>query len=70
MRAAIGSLLAAGVITIAAAQEAMDITRMGPQVGQQAPAFTLNDQHGRQVSLESVMGPKGAMIVFFRSADW
>lgn len=65
-----GILLVAGLITIAGAQQVVDVTRIGPQVGQQAPAFTLNDQHGRQASLESVMGPKGAMIVFFRSADW
>ena len=64
MRTAMGILLAA-VITIAAAQQAVDLTRIGPQVGQQAPAFTLSDQNGRQASLESVMGPKGAMIVFF-----
>ena len=70
MRAALGLLLAAGLITVPGAQQAVDVTRIGPQVGQQAPAFTLNDQHGRQTSLDSVMGAKGAMIVFFRSADW
>jgi len=34
------------------------------------PDFTLADQHGRKRTLQSVMGPKGAMIVFYRSADW
>ena len=70
MRVALGVLLAAGLITVAAAQQPVDVTRIGPQVGEQAPSFTLTDQHGAWVSLDSVMGPKGAMIVFFRSADW
>jgi hypothetical protein len=28
------------------------------------------DQHGQQHTLASSMGAKGAMLVFFRSADW
>jgi peroxiredoxin len=39
-------------------------------VGQQAPAFSATDQNGRTQDLKSIMGPKGAMLVFFRSADW
>jgi peroxiredoxin len=34
------------------------------------PDFNLADQQGRKRTLQSVMGPKGAMIVFYRSADW
>jgi hypothetical protein len=34
------------------------------------PDFSLVDQQGRTRTLQSVMGPKGAMIVFYRSADW
>jgi hypothetical protein len=30
----------------------------------------LPDQHGITRSLRSLMGPKGAILVFFRSADW
>jgi hypothetical protein len=64
--AAIGFALAlAGVIS---AQT--DVTRLGPQVGQAAPAFQLADQLGRTQSLKTVAGPKGTMLVFFRSADW
>ena len=48
----------------------LDISRLGPQVGAAVPDFNLPDQHGRKWSLQSVMGPKGAMIVFYRSADW
>jgi hypothetical protein len=44
--------------------------KTGPAVGQQVPAFSAKDQNGRNQTLESVMGPKGAMLVFFRSADW
>jgi hypothetical protein len=34
------------------------------------PSFTGVDQHGRTQTLESSLGEKGAMLVFFRSADW
>lgn len=42
----------------------------GPAVGQAAPGFSARDQEGRNQTLKSVMGPKGALLVFFRSADW
>ncbi len=44
--------------------------KTGPDVGQQVPAFSAQDQEGRTQTLKSIMGPKGAMLVFFRSADW
>ena len=44
--------------------------KTGPEVGQQAPAFSATDQNGRTQDLKSIMGPEGAMLVFFRSADW
>jgi hypothetical protein len=34
------------------------------------PAFSATDQNGLTQSLSSVIGAKGAMLVFFRSADW
>jgi hypothetical protein len=43
---------------------------LGPQIGQTVPAFSGVDQFGRAHTLESSLGPKGAMLVFFRSADW
>jgi hypothetical protein len=46
------------------------IIKTGPDVGQQVPAFSAQDQEGRSQTLKSIMGPKGAMLVFFRSADW
>jgi len=49
---------------------APDVQKLGPQIGQRVPDFTLTDQQGRSRSLASLMGPKGLMLVFFRSADW
>ena len=48
----------------------VDVERVGPQVGTRLPDFSLRDQHGDVHSLKSLLGPKGARIVFFRSADW
>lgn len=48
----------------------LDVATLGPQVGQRVPDFTLKDQHGKPWTLQSIMGPKGAMLVFQRSADW
>jgi peroxiredoxin len=39
-------------------------------VGQRVPDFDLRDQAGRMRNLQSIMGSRGAMLVFFRSADW
>jgi peroxiredoxin len=47
-----------------------DVQTLGPQVGSQVPEFTLRDQQGETRTLKSLMGPKGLMLVFFRSADW
>jgi hypothetical protein len=44
--------------------------KTGPEVGATVPAFSAPDQSGRIQTLQSVMGSKGAMLVFFRSADW
>jgi len=42
----------------------------GPKVGERVPDFRLPDQNGIERTLASVLGPKGALLVFFRSADW
>ena len=42
----------------------------GPAVGAPAPAFSLADQNGSTHTLKSLAGPKGTMLVFYRSADW
>jgi hypothetical protein len=48
----------------------IDVSKFGPQVGERVPDFNLQDQNGKTWTLRSIMGPKGAMLVFFRSADW
>ena len=44
--------------------------KTGPEVGQPVPGFSAKDQEGTTQTLKSIMGLKGAMLVFFRSADW
>ena len=52
------------------ARKTIDVSKLGPQVGQRVPDFRLSDQSGRVRTLQSIMGPRGAMLVCFRSADW
>lgn len=47
-----------------------DPAGLGPKVGQALPAFSLKDQHGAVRDFASLSGPKGLVLVFFRSADW
>jgi cytochrome oxidase Cu insertion factor (SCO1/SenC/PrrC family) len=70
-----GLLLALTLVTtatLASAQERtrIDVSKLGPQVGDRVPDFSLKDQNGNTQTLESIMGSKGAMLVFIRSADW
>ena len=71
----VGGGLFAAIIVLAGcamsdSRATIDIDDLGPQVGEQVPDFTLSDQGGRPVSLESVLGPNGAILMFYRSADW
>ena len=71
----VAAMLALFVATAAAFQQPArallpDVQKLGPQVGDRVPEFTLSDQNGRQRTLASLIGPKGLMLVFFRSADW
>ena len=52
------------------ARTPVDLSRLGPPIGQLVPNFHLKDQTGEWRDLQSVMGPNGAMLVFIRSADW
>jgi len=49
---------------------ALDVMRLGPRVGGTIPDFRLRDQHGKEWTRDSLMGPRGLMLVFSRSADW
>ena len=42
----------------------------GPAVGSTVPEFSAPDQTGKIQTLKSIMGPKGVLLVFYRSADW
>lgn len=55
---------------VVSAQAPPDIQTRGPQVGDVVPGFELVDQNGATQTVQSVAGPKGTMLVFFRSADW
>lgn len=46
---------------------ALDI---GPAVGSKAPSLQATDAAGKPASLTSVSGPKGVVLVFYRSAKW
>ena len=46
------------------------LTSIGLAVGQKAPAFSAVDQFGHEQSLDTLKGPKGTALLFFRSADW
>jgi peroxiredoxin len=48
----------------------VEISKLGPQVGEQVPDFSLKDQAGKTWTRSSILGPKGAMLVFIRSAEW
>jgi hypothetical protein len=52
------------------AQTPVAIASLGPQPGSAVPTFSAPDQTGRVHTLQSLLGPKGAMLVFSRSADW
>jgi peroxiredoxin len=42
----------------------------GPEVGAKIPDFSLPDQSGQTRNFAALKGPKGLVLVFFRSADW
>ena len=44
--------------------------KTGPPVGSKVPDFALEDQNGGRLTLHDLMGPKGMLLVFTRSADW
>jgi cytochrome oxidase Cu insertion factor (SCO1/SenC/PrrC family) len=56
--------------TQAAAPPRPDPMNLGPSVGQSLIAFEAKDQNGTLRTLDSLKGPNGLVLVFFRSADW
>jgi hypothetical protein len=66
-RKPIGNYLAVALLL---AQIATGAIKTGPEVNARVPSFSLPDQNGITQTLSSITGPKGAMLVFYRSADW
>jgi len=62
-----GTLIFFTIVSAASAQSAI---KTGLDVGAVVPGFEAPDQNGQVRSLKSILGPKGAMLVFYRSADW
>lgn len=48
----------------------IDLTRLGPKVGETVPDFRLQDGAGKWWTRDAIVGHQGAMLVFSRSADW
>ena len=57
-------------LLVAAVLLTIDVATIGPKVGSAVADFELPDQKGAPRKLSSLLGPKGAMLVFYRSADW
>jgi peroxiredoxin len=66
----LASVLLATAVFVAAINLAAQGSKAGPKIGETAPDFSLTDQTGAARTLKSVLGPNGAILVFFRSADW
>ena len=47
-----------------------DDAQMGIDVGTKIPEFRAVDQNGKVWDFDALKGPKGAVLVFHRSADW
>ena len=67
LRKLIVRYVAAATLVAATAGSAV---KTGPEVNARIPDFSLPDQNGTVQTLKSITGPKGAMLVFYRSADW
>ena len=45
-------------------------SEVGLRTGQKAPDFSARDQFGKTQTLDTLRGPKGTVLLFYRSADW
>ncbi|MEX2304146.1 MAG: hypothetical protein WD733_24595 [Bryobacterales bacterium] len=70
----IGRILAIGALALApgmmSAQSENKPPSTGPAVGKKIPAFEVVDQAGRRQTFETLRGPNGLLLLFYRSADW
>jgi hypothetical protein len=63
-------LLAVATVSGQPVPPKIDVTKLGPQVGERIADFRLQDQNGRVWTRDTLMGPNGLMLVLSRSADW
>ena len=42
------------------------LSAQAPRVGQRAPSFSLLDQNGKEVALNDLLSPNGAVLIFYR----
>lgn len=42
----------------------------GVAVGEKIPDFAIPDRNGKPWNFDAIKGPKGALLLFYRSADW
>ena len=70
LASALAIVLPIALTSMQPAGDLVDVSVLGPQVGETIPSFNLLDQSGSVRTRESIMGPVGAMIVFHRSANW
>ena len=45
----------------------IEVSKLGPQVGDRVPDFSLRDQTGKIWTLQSIMGPRGSVATALRS---
>jgi hypothetical protein len=69
-RRSVRPLLALIFFSACAVTSAQQAIKTGPEAGSTLPAFEAPDQNGRLQNLQTILGPKGALLVFYRSADW
>lgn len=70
----IARILAVGALALApgllSAQSESKPLSTGPAVGNKIPPFEAVDQTGRRQTFETLRGPNGLLLLFYRSADW
>jgi hypothetical protein len=56
--ALLAAILASAPITAQSPpRQKIDVSKLGPQVGDRVPDFSLKDQNGKDWTLKSIMGP-------------
>jgi cytochrome oxidase Cu insertion factor (SCO1/SenC/PrrC family) len=68
--AAAVALLAAPTVRAQSKGKPAPLEQTGLKVGERAPKFALNDQEGKERSLDEFLGKGKVALVFYRSADW